>query len=166
MSGAPLRTPPGVGIDHLLRRPASLHAERIALCDDAGAISYGDAEDAANRLARWLTEPADGMSRARKGDRVAIILPNAIPFIIAELALLRLALVKVPLNIRFAAAEVLYALGDCAPTVLVATPGYCRQVLARRQEIPSLRTFICVGERVPGTTDWRDIVEGPPAAPV
>jgi acyl-CoA synthetase (AMP-forming)/AMP-acid ligase II len=166
MTAPGYRTPLGVGIDHLLRRAAQLHPERIALRDDDGAITYGAAEMQANRLAAWLAASADDAPRVRKGDRAAIILPNGIPFIVAELALLRLALVKVPLNIRFAVEEVLYALRDCAPTVLVATPDYCRRILARRDAVPSLRTIICVGEAVEGTTDWQAIIQGPPVAAV
>ena len=118
LSAPSYRTPPGVGIDHLLRRPALRHPDRVALRDDSGAITYGAAEAQANRLAAWLGEAEDGAPRAGKGDRAAIILPNGIPFIVAELALLRLGLVKVPLNIRFAADEVLLALADCEPTGL------------------------------------------------
>ena len=84
MSAASFRTPTGVGIDHLLQRPALHDPGRIALRDDAGEISYGAAARQANRLAAWLQ--AQGI---RKGDRAAIILPNGIPFIVAELALLR-----------------------------------------------------------------------------
>jgi acyl-CoA synthetase (AMP-forming)/AMP-acid ligase II len=166
MTEAGYRTPPGPGIDHLLRRTAQVHPERIALRDDDGTISYGAAEMQANRLAAWLAAPSEGMPRAHKGDRAALILPNGIAFIVAELALLRLALVKVPLNIRFAADEVLYALRDCAPTVLIATPDYCRRILARQDEVPSLRTIICLGEAVDGTSDWQTIVRGPPVAAV
>jgi acyl-CoA synthetase (AMP-forming)/AMP-acid ligase II len=162
MSDAILRTPPGVGIDHLLRRAASVHAGRMALADDVGTITYGAAEQAANRLAAWLAAPHDGNPRLRAGERAAIILPNGIAFVVTELALLRLGAVKVPLNIRFAAAEVLYALADCAPTVLFATPDYCRQVLARRAELPSLRTVVCVGGRLTDAADWHVVVDGPP----
>ncbi|HJQ57794.1 MAG TPA: AMP-binding protein [Vineibacter sp.] len=166
MNAAPYRTPPGVGIDHLLRRAAMVAPDRIALRDDAGAITYGDAEAQANRLAAWLAAADGGPPRVRKGDRAAVILPNGIAFIVAELALLRRGLVKVPLNIRFAADEVLYALRDSEPTVLVATADYCRRVLERRHEAPSLRSIICVGEPVAGTVDWQAIVDGPPVAPV
>jgi len=164
MNTLPYRTPPGVGIDHLLRRPAGSHPDRVALRDDTEAITYGAAETQANRLAAWLGDGA--AQRVRKGDRAAIILPNGIAFIVAELALLRLGLVKVPLNIRFAADEVLYALRDCEPTVLVATPDYCRRVLERRHEVPSLRTIVCVGGEVTDTTEWRAVVDGPPVPPV
>jgi fatty-acyl-CoA synthase/long-chain acyl-CoA synthetase len=166
MTSAAYRTPPGVGIDHLLRQPALTSPERVALRDDAGAITYGAAETQANRLAAWLAASDGDAPRARPGDRVVLILPNGVAFVVAELALLRLGLVKVPLNIRFAADEVLYALRDCAPTVLLATPDYCRRVLERRHEVPSLRTLICVGDAVDGAEGWGSIVDGPPMPPI
>jgi acyl-CoA synthetase (AMP-forming)/AMP-acid ligase II len=95
MTGQVYRSPAGIGIDHLLRQGAVRTPAKAAIVDDRGSISYGEAEVASNRLARWLV--ANGV---RRGDRVALILPNGIPFIVGELAILRLGAVKVPLNIR------------------------------------------------------------------
>ena len=108
------RTPPEVGIDYLLRQAAAREPDKTALIDDAASITFRDLEAAANRLATALA--ARGL---QAGDRAATMLPNCIEFIVAELAFLRLGLVKVPLNIRFAPDEVMYAAADCAPAVLV-----------------------------------------------
>lgn len=140
MTARTLVTPPGAGIDHLLRQGVFRTPDKVALVDDQGTITYREAEASSNRLARWLAGRG-----VRHGDRVALILPNGIPFIVAELAILRLGAVKVPLNIRFAAPEVLYALADCAPTALIATPDYAARVEAERAKVPSLGTIVTVG---------------------
>lgn len=154
-------SPPGVGIDHLLRQGAQRSADKIALVDDLRSITYGEAEVASNRMARWLA--ANGV---RRGDRVALILPNGIAFIVAELAILRLGAVKVPLNIRFAVPEVLYALADCAPTVLIATPDYAARLQAERAQMPSLGAIITVGGAVSGCAVYEDIVASGDPSPV
>ena len=133
-------SPPGVGIDHLLRQGVFRTPDKVALVDDKVTITYREAEVAANRLARWL-----GRRGVRAGDRVALILPNSIPFVVAELAILRLGAVKVPLNVRFAVPEVLYALADCAPTALIATPEYAERVQTERAKAASLRVIVTVG---------------------
>ena len=153
-------SPPGAGIDHLLRQGVFRTPDKVALVDDQGAITYRQAEEASNRLACWLAGRG-----VRAGDRVALILPNGIPFIVAELAILRLGAVKVPLNIRFAVPEVLYALADCAPTALIATPDYAARVEAERAKVPSLGTIVTVGGDA-GAAAYEAIVAEGDASPV
>ncbi len=148
-----LVSPPGVGIDHLLRQGVARAPDKVALVDDRGTVTYRAVEVASNRLARWLV-----LNGVRRGDRVALILPNGIPFVVAELAILRLGAVKVPLNIRFAAPEVLYALADCAPTVLIAAADYAGRVQAERSRVPSLRAIVVVDGTAPGCSAYADIL--------
>ena len=91
---------------------------------------------------------------ARAGDRVALMLPNGIPFIIAEMAIIKGAMVKVPLNVRFHIDEVLYALGDCEPTILVCDSAYVDEVVKRRDQLPSLKAIFTVGGEVEGTQSY------------
>jgi len=154
-------TPSGAGIDHLLRQGVARAPARVALIDDQGSITYRQAEEDSNRLARWLY--ANGV---RRGDRVATILPNGIPFIVAELAILRLGAVKVPLNIRFAAPEVLYALADCSPVALIATPDYAADLAAKRARLPSLATIVTVGGATATCAAYDDIVAAGDSSPL
>ncbi len=154
-------SPPGVGIDGLLRQGVFRTPDKLALVDDHGAITYREADAASNRLARWLAA-----SGVRRGDRVALILPNGIAFVVAELAILRLGAVKVPLNIRFAAPEVLYALADCAPTALIATPDYAARVQADRAKVPALAAILTCGGTVPGLPAYEDVVVTGDGTPV
>ena len=161
MTLATFRTPPEVGIDYLLRQAAARGPDKTALIDDAASITFRDLEAAANRLATALT--ARGV---QAGDRAATMLPNCIEFIVAELAFLRLGLVKVPLNIRFAPEEVMYAAADCAPAVLVAATEHAERALARRSEVPTLHTVVSVGGDVAGAERWQALTSGPPLTPV
>lgn len=154
-------SPPGVGIDALLRHGTFRVPGKVALVDDHGSITYREAEAASNRVARWLAA-----SGVRRGDRVALILPNGIPFVVAELAIMRLGAVKVPLNIRFAAPEVLFALADCAPTALVATPDYAARVQADRAQLPSLAAILTCGGAVPGMPAYEDVAASGDGAPM
>jgi acyl-CoA synthetase (AMP-forming)/AMP-acid ligase II len=161
MTGQVYRSPAGIGIDHLLRQGAVRTPAKAAIVDDRGSISYGEAEVASNRLARWLV--ANGV---RRGDRVALILPNGIPFIVGELAILRLGAVKVPLNIRFAVPEVLYALADCEPAALIATTDYAERVQAERSRLPSLIAMVAVDGKVEGSASYDDIIMSGDAHPL
>ncbi|MBM3523807.1 MAG: long-chain fatty acid--CoA ligase [Alphaproteobacteria bacterium] len=142
-------TPPGLTVDRFFNHPATRLPDKVALIDDGGEATFGEIDRRANRLARALLAAG-----ARRGDRVAIILPNTIAFIVAEIALLRVGMVKAPLNIRFAVDEVMYALADCAPAVVVATAEYAQRIVARRGEIASLRAILSVGGEVAGDASF------------
>ena len=136
-------TPPGIGISRLLDYPLGRCPDKTAYIDDRGEISFAELELQAARLAA-----AFARSGAKPGDRAAVILANCIPFIVAETAILRSGLVKVPLNIRFHPKEVLYSLGDCEPAILVCDRSFADAVCGARSDLPSLREiFVVDGER-------------------
>jgi acyl-CoA synthetase (AMP-forming)/AMP-acid ligase II len=146
----------GVDINHLLDQAVTNHPAKTALIDAEGnSLSFAEAAAMARSLAA-----AYRAAGARPGDRLALILPNGIPFIVTELAALRCGLVKVPLNIRFAEAEVLYALIDCAPRILVCDARYADAVLARRAELPELEAIFVVGGERPGCASYGAAVQG------
>lgn len=138
-------TPPGIGFARFLDYPAARFGPRTAFIDDHDRVTFAAAHAMAGRLARALAQAG-----ARPGDRVALILPNGIPFVVAEMAVIRGGMVKVPLNIRFHVNEVLYALADCAPTILFCDESYVDAVAARRDEIPSLKAIFTVACRREG----------------
>ena len=133
-------TPPGIGFARLYEYPAQLYPDKVALIDDTDQVTFAAADAMANRLAHAFTAAG-----ARPGDRVALILPNVIAFIITEIAIIKNAMVKVPLNIRFHVNEVLYSLRDCEPTLLVCDESFVDAVLDRRDELPSLKEVFVVG---------------------
>ena len=132
-------TPAGIDITRLLDHPLARTPHKTAYIDDHGSISFSELERQAARLAR-----AFGDAGARPGDRAALILPNCIPFIVVEVAILRSALVKVPLNIRFHPREVIYSLVDCEPTILVCDATLADAIQDRRSELPFLRELFVV----------------------
>ena len=66
-------------------------------------------------------------------------------------------MVKVPLNIRFHMQEVLYALADCEPTIVVCDGSFAGDVLRHRDEIASVKAVSHGGPRGGGRSaswDW------------
>ena len=147
-------TPPGIGITRLLDYPLARTPNKTAYVDDDGSISFADLERQAARLAS-----AFGRVGAKPGDRAALILPNCIPFVVAEVAILRSGLVKVPLNVRFHPKEVLYSLINCEPTILVCDTAFADAILERRGELPFLRGLFIVDGMRDGYLSYDDIVE-------
>ncbi len=98
--------------------------DRPALRVGQEVVSYGELDRRAVAVARRLA----GLG-VRRGDRVALLLRNGVPFVVLVHALGRLGAVCVPLNTRLAAPELRWRLEDCTPSLLVTEPAL--QELAR-----------------------------------
>ncbi|MBM3519615.1 MAG: AMP-binding protein [Alphaproteobacteria bacterium] len=153
-------TPPGIGFDRFFSYPATRLADKVAAIDDAGEVSFAALNRRADRLAHGLVAAG-----GRAGDRVALILPNGIPFLVIEIAIMRAGMVKVPLNIRFHADEVMYALADCQPSLVLARPDYAERIAAQGQVIPSLKKVFAVGGTAPSCRSYEQVVETGDATP-
>jgi acyl-CoA synthetase (AMP-forming)/AMP-acid ligase II len=157
----PFVTPPGISTVRLLEFPLKRFPNKTALIDSTGQASFAQVERRAEALAGAFTSA--GVS---PGDRAALILPNGIPFIVTEVAMLKAGLVKVPLNIRFHANEVRYALADCEPTVLVCEAEWARALKNDWISLPSLKTVFVVGEPVSGFERYDVVTESGARAPM
>jgi fatty-acyl-CoA synthase len=82
-------------------------------------VTYRELDVAANRLAHVLA--AHGV---RPGDRVATLAPNRVEYPAIYFAVAKLGAIHVPLNFRWKAAEVRYALAQSSPSVLLHADEY------------------------------------------
>jgi acyl-CoA synthetase (AMP-forming)/AMP-acid ligase II len=144
-----IQTPPGISIQTLLDCPLRRSPDKVALIDDRARLTFTAVDTQAGSLAR-----AFATAGARPGDRVAVILPNSIPFIVTETAVLRACMVKVPLNIRFHVNEVMYSLADSEPKILVCDHAYAKAVAPRRAELPSIAAIFVVGAEMGGCESY------------
>ncbi|HYA17347.1 MAG TPA: AMP-binding protein [Bryobacteraceae bacterium] len=93
---------------HAFREAAEAHPDNEALVElGAGRMTYRQFWDAASHIAGGLR--AAGIER---GDRVAIRLPNGIPWCLAFFGIQLAGAVVVPVNTRFSEQEVEYVVND------------------------------------------------------
>jgi long-chain acyl-CoA synthetase len=128
-------------------------AERARQKPDATAllfkgkrISYAEIDRASDAFARGLREIG-----VKEGDRVALVLPNAPQFVIAELAAWKLGAMIAPQNPIYNDRELQDSLGATKPeTVIVLTPFYER--VKRIQPSTTLKRIIAtnIKEYLPG----------------
>ncbi len=81
------------------------------------ATSFRDLDAASNAYARGLLR-----SGLTPGDRVGILSPNHVRFVVALLGSMRAGVVPVPINIKLPADTVSYILGDAAVRLVFAEP--------------------------------------------
>ncbi len=97
----------------LLRKQAGMRGEAVALQDARGALSYGDLDRSASRLAQALRGRG-----ARAGDRVAILSENRREYIQLQLAAAKIGVIVACLNWRLADAELSHCLRLVSPCIV------------------------------------------------
>jgi long-chain acyl-CoA synthetase len=99
----------------LVREAARRQPGAPAVVDGEARLSWADLDAAVDRAAAGYA--ARGLV---PGDRVAVQLPNGVPWLRAVLGALRAGLVVVPVNTAFTEPELEYVLGDSGAALLVA----------------------------------------------
>lgn len=107
---------PEMPLDALLRDTATKFPQATATIFYGARLTYRDLNDAADAFAGALASLG-----VQRNDRVAILLPNMPPFIIAYFGAVRLGAIVVQLNPLLAPAELRAELQDSEATVLVTT---------------------------------------------
>lgn len=99
----------------LLQESVQKHADRPALVADNQRITYRQLQSAVQAFAQALTKL--GM---KKGDNVAIMLPNVPEFVYCYFAVVQSGAVAVLLNTSSTTSELAYTLNNCDATILIA----------------------------------------------
>lgn len=106
-----------MNISEHVQRAAKFFPEKIAVLFEGTSISYADLNARVHRLAHAMA--ARGV---KKGDRVALFLPNIPEFAVCYLAAVRIGAIAVSVNAMLKPDELKYIFSDCAP-VMVFTVG-------------------------------------------
>src|SRR5262245_58532225 len=117
----------------LLDRACRRHAPLPALRDEHREVTYAELHREALGLAAGLAADVPA------GASVALLLRNCVEYAVADLALLALGAVKVPLNEYLSAADVAHALEHSEAAVIIAHAslvGTAEEALARIERKP------------------------------
>src|SRR5438067_3027460 len=137
--------PERFNIAHACCRQWAADRSRFALCweDESGATaaySFWDIQQAANRLSNALA--ALGVKR---GDRVALILPQRPGTAIAYMAVFQMGAIALPLSHLFGPDALEYRLAHAEASVARVEPTTIANLWAVKDKVPSLRHVIGVG---------------------
>ena len=126
-----------MNLAHLLDQTATEHPERVAFINAEQQLSYQEFQKQSMALAGGLKQLGVG-----KGDRVAIMLPNILPFPVLTYAIWRVGAQLVTLNPLMKSQEVAYILTDSEALVLVTLGA-----LAEALELPDYQgAWVVLGE--------------------
>jgi long-chain acyl-CoA synthetase len=132
--------PPGVpeeinpeeypSLKHLFEEAFRKHAARPAFSNLGRTLSYAEMDELSRRFGAWLQKEAG----LKKGDRIAMMMPNLLQYPVAMIGALRAGLTVVNTNPLYTARELEHQLTDSGATAMLIFDGACatlQQVIAR-----------------------------------
>ncbi len=103
-------------------------------------LSYAQLQQRANRLSNLLRTLG-----VRRGDRVAIVLPQRLETAVAYMAVFQLGAVAMPLSMLFGPEALQYRLHDSEAVVAICDESSVASLLSVRAQCPALRTLVGLG---------------------
>jgi len=133
---------PKTTLPEMLQEAAQKFPRRTALIYFGGHISYAQLLDHIDRCAAGLQ--ALGL---RKGDRVALMMPNCPQFVIAYFAALRAGAIVTATSSMYTAREAAHQWHDAGVTFLIVEHCYHQVAQSACADVPALHTIIRTGLR-------------------
>jgi acetyl-CoA synthetase len=132
-----------IGVD-VCDRWAAREPARLALLDVApsGSVtpwSFADLRAGSNRLARVLRRHGIG-----RGDRVAILLPQAAEVVLAHVAVYKLGAVALPLAVLFGIDALEFRLADAGARAVITNAAGLAKLATMRDRLPGLELVLSV----------------------
>jgi acetyl-CoA synthetase len=146
-----------IGVD-VCDRWARAEPDRLAILDvrpdgSAAELSFGWLQLTSARLANALRAHGTG-----RGDRVAILLPQAPEVAATHVAVYKLGAVTLPLAVLFGTDALLYRLGNSGARALVTNAAGAAKVAAIRAHLPELALVLSTDGAAEGAEDFREMV--------
>jgi long-chain acyl-CoA synthetase len=116
-------------LKQLLEETCAQHADRVAFVQMGKELTYRQLEEGTRAFGAWAQHTG-----LKKGDRIAIMLPNTLQYPIALFGALRAGLVVVNTNPLYTAPELEHQLHDCGAVAIVIIENFAhvlQQVIAR-----------------------------------
>ncbi len=140
-------------VHEILEYTAARLPDKTALIEGQDSLSYAETLARAQALAAALEKRGVG-----PGDRVALLFPNCIEFVLAYFAVMMLGAVVVPLNNRLAPKEFQYILNDARAATLILGYQFWQAYQDFKDGLDDQPALIYAGpEAAAGAEDFADL---------
>ena len=130
----------------ILDRTAGQFADKPALLFQGTSVSFRQFKEMVDRFAACLSDFG-----VRKGDAVAILLPNVIPCVIAYYAIMKVGAICVMNNPLYSDPELEYQFNDSGAKVLITLDLLAKRMIALRPKTKVKQiVYTCIGDYLPG----------------
>ena len=139
-------------------RWAATEPDRVALLEyrvegEAGRLTYGELAAKSNALANGLR--AGGLKR---GDRVALLLPQCFETVIAHVAIYKLGAIAVPLALLFGAEAIEYRMQTAGAAAIVTNAAGHAKLKKISDRLPSLERIVLIDGAEGSARDFHQLV--------
>jgi acetyl-CoA synthetase len=121
-------------------------------------ITYAELQRGANQLSHAMTKLG-----IKRGDRVAIVMPQRPEVAIAHIACHQIGAVAMPMSVLFGPDALDYRLQDSAATLVITDQAGLPNITAIRANCPALEFVIAVDGQGTETLDWHASLHNQPA---
>jgi acetyl-CoA synthetase len=144
-------------------RWAAIEPDRIALLDsssqgEARRLTFGELASRSNAFANGLRQLG-----VRRGDRVALLLPQSFETVIAHVAIYKLGAIAVPLALLFGAEALRYRLGAAGVKAVVTTSAGVAKLRNVVGELRDLEQIFSIDGAEAGAGDFHKTIADNPA---
>ena len=146
-----------MNVGSLLARHARYRPDHLAVVVGSHRLTFGEVRDRVNRLAHALT----GLG-LRKGDRVALVLPNCIELLDAYRACAQQGLVSVPLSTLLRGPGLVTLLRDSGATAVIGCQAVAAALEEARSALPGVQHWMLVGRDAAGFQSYDALVADQP----
>ena len=147
---------PTTTLKDLLRQRVSDHPSNPLFISNDGHVTYADFQQEVYRVANAFLRLG-----VRKGDKIALLLPNCPEFLLAVFAAAEIGAVFVPINTAFSADEVGYVLDHSDSGYLITDRSFLPLVEQVRDRCPQLKRVMSLRKDTePDCIVWDELLHG------
>ena len=161
-AGNPLRTSKAPYAEYplqdLLRRTALRLPKKVAVIDGERRFTYRELDRFSDRFAAALLS-----GDVSPGDRVALLAPNCVEFVIGFFGVLKAGAVVTTINSGYREREIAHQLNDSGAETLVVHEALRPTAEAARDDAPDLKTVITIGQGSGNGGPFWDMIETAPS---
>lgn len=131
-----------VGMGQMLEEIVKRYKRREAIRFEGKVYTYQELEENANRVASGLATLG-----VKKGDRVAMMMPNIPEFAFSFFGIQKLGAVAVPFNTMYKGREISFILNDCNAKVIICLGSFANLINEIKDDCPDLEHVLVTGQR-------------------
>ncbi|QDI90514.1 long-chain fatty acid--CoA ligase [Salicibibacter halophilus] len=141
-------------INETLRNSANRFPNKTALVHEDERVTYKQLQEQVNRAAYQLKNQYG----VGKGDRVAFLLTNGVPFVVGVYAALQIGAIAVPLNTKLKSTELKFMLTNSGAKVVIANQEWWLNIETTIEQLPVETIFITEHRPPDGTIPFSRLV--------
>lgn len=144
----------------MLEETSRRYGAKTAIVYNNHRITYAELDDTSNRLANALQETG-----IKKGDRIAMLLPDTPDFVAVYFGIVKAGAIAVPLDTKYKLDEFTSLLDDCRPRAIVLKSSLLNSIAPALTKLKYMAHFIDI-DSAEGATSYPQVLAAGSPRPV